>query len=75
MGRPHTCDNAGETLIVPIDGSDTFALTLAIFCAPTCVLTEAHTPAQAPANTLDLLGKYTDENLYNATKLALELFV
>ena len=42
---------------------------------PTPATSRAPTPASAPASASGALGKYTDENLQRATKLALELFV
>ena len=41
----------------------------------TSTTSKALTPALVPASTLGPPGKYTDEDLQRATKLALELFV
>ena len=56
---------AGDVPGVPIKGSGTHTLTLAAFRAPTL----------APAPVPGPLGRYTDENLQRATKLALDSFV
>ena len=45
--------------------------TLAIFRAPTFTLAQVSTPTPAPG----LLERYTNKDLYRATKLTLELFV
>ena len=62
MAGPCTRRNAGGT---PTDSSGTPEPTPAIFRAPT----------PAPASASGPPGRYTDEDLQKATKLALESFV
>ena len=50
---------------VPFEGSGTFTSTPAA----------SRTPTPASASALGPPGKYTDEDLQRATKLALELFI
>ena len=78
MARSCTCRNASRA---PINNSGTFKPTPAIPYAPTLAAAQTPVPAQvfasipASASVLGLLERYTDENLQEATKLILELFV
>ena len=49
--------------------------TPAVFRAPTPVPAQAPAPTLAPTSASGPPGRYTDEDLQRATKLALELFV
>ena len=62
MSGPRTCRNAGKA---STNGSGTSELTPAVFHAPTPAFASAPGPP----------GRYTNEDLQKATKLALELFV
>ena len=57
----------------PTEGNSTPAVSHTPTPAPAQAL--ALTPAPAPASVPGPLGRYTDEDLQRATKLALELFV
>ena len=73
MAGPRTRRNAGGA---PINDSDTPIPTFAISSAPTAAPTQA--PAPTLASALAFVpgppGRYTDEDLQRATKLALESF-
>ena len=78
MAGPRTRRNAGGA---PTDDSGTPEPTPAVSHAPTPAPAQTPVPAQAPAPTPAPAsvpgppGRYTDEDLQRATKLALELFV
>ena len=76
MARPRTRRNAGGA---SIDDSGTPVSTPAIICALTPAPAQTHAPAQAlapaPTSVPGPSGRYMDEELQRATKLAIELFV
>ena len=76
MAGPRTHRNASGA---PTNNSNTSVSTPAISCtltpAPAQTFVPAQAPTPAPTSASDPPGKYTDEDLQRATKLALELFV
>ena len=70
MAWPRTCRNAGGA---STNNSGTPEPIPAVFCAPTSAPAQALAPA--PASVSGPLGRYMDEDLQRATKLALQLFV
>ena len=72
MAESHTRRNAGKA---PTNDSNTPVPILVVSCILTPVPAQALTFTSAPAFIPGLPGRYTDENLQKATKLALKSFV